>query len=123
MLRAILMTAILVAAVPCFAQQVRVITGDIEHVYGPDGQLLDDAKLRAKNRRAERQVREQRVKADLDQQRQRAWGVQSWWCQDNGCQQSPKSAWSDPNTPRQAPRSVWSNPSNQQPPKSWWDMR
>jgi hypothetical protein len=53
-------TAILVAAVPCFAQQVRLITGDIEHVYGPDGQFLDDAKLRAKNRRAERLIREQR---------------------------------------------------------------
>jgi hypothetical protein len=123
MLRAIFMTAILVAAVPCFAQQVRVITGDIEHVYGPDGRLLDDAKLREKNRRAERQMRAQRAKADLDQQRPQAWGVQNWWCRDNSCQQPPKSAWSDPNTPRQPPRSVWSNPSNQQPPKSWWEMR
>jgi hypothetical protein len=123
MLSAVFMAAILVAAVPCFAQQVRVITGEIEHVYGPDGQVLDDAKLRAKNRRAERQMQEQRARTDLDQQRQSSWSVQNWWCKDNGCQQPPKSAWSDPNTPRQPPRSVWSNPNNQQPPKSWWNMR
>ena len=28
---------------PCFAQQVRVIAGDIEHLYGPGGELLDNA--------------------------------------------------------------------------------
>jgi hypothetical protein len=123
MLKAIFIAAFLVAAVPCFAQQVRVITGDIEHIYGPDGQLLDDAKLRAKNRRAERQMREQRAKAELDQQGPQSWNVQNWWCRDNSCQQPPESAWSDPNTPRQPPRSAWSNPSNQQPPKSWWEMR
>ena len=45
-------TAICVAA-PAYAQ-VRVITGDIEHVYGPGGQVLDDDALRANNERAER---------------------------------------------------------------------
>jgi hypothetical protein len=143
MLKAIFITASLVAAVPCSAQQVRVITGDIEHIYGPDGQLLDDAKLRGKNQRAKRQ--EQRVKADLDQQRRSAWSVQSWRCQDNSCQQppqswwsvdndrqTPKSVWSDPVYRQQAPKSQWSNdrqqppksqwadPNNQQPPKSQW---
>jgi hypothetical protein len=37
---------------PCFAQQVRVISGDIQHVYGPGAQLLDDPDLQARNERA-----------------------------------------------------------------------
>ena len=41
-------------AAPASAQSVRVITGDIEHIYGPGGQLLDDDALRARNERAER---------------------------------------------------------------------
>ena len=41
-------------AAPAYAQSVRVITGDIEHIYGPGGQLLDDDALRARNERAER---------------------------------------------------------------------
>jgi hypothetical protein len=49
MLRAVFITACLVAASPSVAQQVRVITGDIEHVYRPGGELLDDAELRARN--------------------------------------------------------------------------
>lgn len=52
MLRAILITACLVAASPSVAQQVRVITRDIEHIYGPGGEMLDDAELRARNQRA-----------------------------------------------------------------------
>lgn len=42
----------LVVASPSIAQQVRVITGDIEHIYGPGGVVLDDAELRARNERA-----------------------------------------------------------------------
>jgi hypothetical protein len=42
--------AILIASVVCLAApahaQVKVITGEIEHIYGPGGQLLDDAELR-----------------------------------------------------------------------------
>src|SRR5947208_467642 len=41
----------LAVAMPCFAE-VRVITGDVEHIYGPGGQLLDDADLQARNQRA-----------------------------------------------------------------------
>ena len=52
MLRTIFITACLVAASPSVAQQVRVITGDIEHTYGPGGEVLDDAELRARNQRA-----------------------------------------------------------------------
>jgi hypothetical protein len=50
--RALLISAAVLATTPSFAQ-VRVITGDTEHVYGPGGQLLDDAELRARNERAE----------------------------------------------------------------------
>jgi hypothetical protein len=52
MLKAILITASLTVAMPCFAQQVRVIKGDVEHVYGLGGRLLDDADLQARNQRA-----------------------------------------------------------------------
>jgi hypothetical protein len=53
MLRAFFLIATSMAvAMPCFAQQVRVIKGDIEHVYGPGGRLLDDADLQSRNQRA-----------------------------------------------------------------------
>jgi hypothetical protein len=52
MLKVIIVTSCLVAASPSLAQQVRVISGDIEHVYGPGGVVLDDAELRARNQRA-----------------------------------------------------------------------
>jgi hypothetical protein len=54
MLRALLIATSLAVTMttPCFADQVRVIKGDVEHVYGPGGQLLDDADLQARNQRA-----------------------------------------------------------------------
>jgi hypothetical protein len=52
MLRAVFIATCLVVASPSVAQQVRVITGDIEHIYGPGGVVLDDAELRARNERA-----------------------------------------------------------------------
>jgi hypothetical protein len=51
---AFLIVAAMGLAAPAYAQSVRVITGDVEHVYGPGGQLLDDDALRARNERAER---------------------------------------------------------------------
>ena len=51
-MRGVLIAASLVLASPTFAQQVRVINGDFEHVYGPGGQLLDSADLQARNQRA-----------------------------------------------------------------------
>jgi len=51
--RAVLIAACIGVAAPTYAQ-VRVITGDIEHVYGAGGQVLDDDALRANNERAER---------------------------------------------------------------------
>ena len=52
MMRAVLITTSLAVAMPCFAQEVRVISGNIEHVYGPGAQLRDDADLQARNQRA-----------------------------------------------------------------------
>jgi hypothetical protein len=52
MLRTVLIATSLAVAIPCFAQQLRVITGDIEHVYGPGAQVLDEADLQARNQRA-----------------------------------------------------------------------
>ena len=49
---AFLIVAAMGLSAPVYAQSVRVITGDIEHVYGPGGQLLDDDALRARNERA-----------------------------------------------------------------------
>ena len=57
--------AVLIAAcigAPAYAQ-VRVITGDIEHIYGPGGQLLDDEALQRQN--------ERRESARLEMQRER----------------------------------------------------
>jgi hypothetical protein len=126
MLRGFFITICLVAASPSVAQQVRVITGDIEHVYGPGGQVLDDAKLRAKNRRAERQMQEQQP----IQTRRGSWNVQSWrsenssqqppqswWNVENSRQQTPQSWWSVDNNRSQAPKSAWAG---QQPPDSQW---
>jgi hypothetical protein len=131
MLKAIVVSIAVVVPAPSFAQQVRVITGDIEHVYGPGGEFLDDAKLRAKNR-VERQMQEQRAKADQNsrQTRQGSRNIESWWSEDTH-QKPPRSAWSDPNNQQspesacehahnrqQSPRSQWADPNNQQPSKS-----
>jgi hypothetical protein len=52
MLRAVLIATSMAVAMPCFAQEVRVIKGDIEHLYGPGGQPIDDADLQVRNQRA-----------------------------------------------------------------------
>jgi hypothetical protein len=49
---AFLIVAAMGFSAPAYAQSVRIITGDIEHVYGPGGRLLDDDALRARNERA-----------------------------------------------------------------------
>ena len=56
MLRAVLIATSLALSSSSFAQQVRVISGDIEHVYGRGGELLDDADLQARNQRAREQM-------------------------------------------------------------------
>jgi hypothetical protein len=52
--RTTLIAAAFALATPAYAQ-VKVITGGIEHIYGPGAQLLDDDALRARNERAERE--------------------------------------------------------------------
>ena len=51
--RAVLIASCFGLATPAYAQ-VKVITGGIEHIYGPGGQLQDDDTLRTRNERAER---------------------------------------------------------------------
>jgi hypothetical protein len=61
---AFLIVATMSLAAPAYAQSVRVISGDIEHIYGPGGQLLDDDALRARNERAERDIQVKRIERD-----------------------------------------------------------
>ena len=74
-MRGVLIAASLVLASPTFAQQVRVINGDIEHVYGYGGELLDDAGLQARNQhawehmQAEKQLVIQRRQLDIEEER------------------------------------------------------
>jgi hypothetical protein len=60
--RAVLIAACIGVVAPAYAQ-VKVITGGIEHIYGPGGQLQDDDTLRARNERAERELQVKRDKA------------------------------------------------------------
>src|SRR6516164_1187265 len=75
MLRAVLIATSLAVAMPCFAQQVRVINGDFEHVYGPGAQLLDNADQQARNQRAwehvqaEKQLAIERRRVDIEEER------------------------------------------------------
>jgi hypothetical protein len=76
-LRAIFIATCLAVASPSVAQQVRVITGDIEHIYGPGGEVLDDADLRARNERAfarmelenQRAIEKQQIEAENERLR------------------------------------------------------
>ena len=56
MLRCVLIATSLALSSSSLAQQVRVISGDIEHVYGHGGELLDDADLQARNQHAREQM-------------------------------------------------------------------
>ena len=75
MLRAVLIATSMAVAMPCFAQEVRVIKGDIEHLYGPGGQPIDDADLQVRNQRAwehmqaEKQLAIQRRQLDIETER------------------------------------------------------
>jgi hypothetical protein len=68
MFRTTLIAVAIAVGAPVHAQ-VRVITGDIEHIYGTGGQILDDDALRAQNQRAERmKVERDRLEAKRRQQ-------------------------------------------------------
>src|SRR3954468_19284895 len=100
MLKGIAILASIAATAPSYAQGVRVITGAIEHDYGPGGQVLDSPELRAKNERAERRMRnEQRDRFTSDQQ--------------NIVRQTPRSWWNE--TPNQPSKSWWADPRHQNP--------
>ena len=62
---AFLIVAAMGLVAPASAQSVRVITGEVEHIYGPGGQLLDDDALRARNERAERDIQVKRIERDM----------------------------------------------------------
>src|SRR5262245_40257761 len=109
MLRAIVIASAVGLAAPSYAQ-VKVITGDIEHVYGPGGEILDDPQLRAKNQRAKRQMRstapaeQQRLSVQQSDPRQ---APNSWWSNDAARRQPPNSWWN--NNGYEPPKSVWSS--------------
>jgi hypothetical protein len=109
MMKVIAILAAIVAATSSYAQEVRVFSGGIEHVYGPGGQLRDSPELRAKNQRVERQMREEQWYGNFDQQRTITVETSRW--------QTPRSWWNQ--VPQQPPTSWW-NQVPQQPPKSWW---
>jgi len=72
MLKASLIAASLAVALPAFDQEVRVINGDYEHVYGLGGQLLDDADLQARNQQrlqAKNQLALEKRQIDIEEER------------------------------------------------------
>src|SRR4051794_41784126 len=75
MMRAVLIATSLAVAMPCFAQEVRVISGDFEHVYGRGGELLDNGDLQTRNQRAwdhmqaEKQLAIERRRVDIEEER------------------------------------------------------
>jgi hypothetical protein len=111
MLRAIVIATAIGLAPPSYAQ-VRVITGDVEHVYGPGGDVLDSPNLRAKNQRAKRRMPE-RVAGSSEQQRLSI--------QQSGPHRTPDSWWSNDAARRQPPTSWWNN-NGYEPPKSAWSQ-
>jgi hypothetical protein len=107
MLRAIVIATAIGLATPSYAQ-VKVISGDVEHVYGPGGKILDDPQLVAKNERAKRTrsrpVEQQRLSI---QQSGPSRVPNSWWSNDAARRQPPKSLWN--HNGYQPPKSAWSN--------------
>jgi len=79
MLRAVLIATSLALSSSSFAQQVRVISGDIEHVYGPGGELLDDANLQARNKHAEQMQAEKQLAIRRQQEAAITSGVAQNW--------------------------------------------
>jgi hypothetical protein len=124
MLKAIAILASIIAATPSWAQEVRVISGGIEHIYGPGGQVLDSPELRAMNERAERRMAQRAmgparfISAKHYRPVQTScWQTpQSWWNEVR--HQTPLSWWNE--VPHQTPRSWW-HEVRHQTPRSWWN--
>ena len=90
MIKLPIILATIIAAVPCYAQDVRVFSGGQEHVYGPGGQLVRQSGPSGKERVGSPEQ-------------------QGLWIQ------PPNSSWSN----YRAPNSWW-NSNGYQPPKSAW---
>src|ERR1700746_352373 len=114
MIKLPIILASVIAAVPCYAQDVRVFSGDQEHVYGPGGQLVDGPEPRAKNERARQVLREKGFISPASQQ--------SLSIQQSGPSQVPNSWWSNDAARLQPPKSWWNN-NGYEPPKSAWSAR
>jgi hypothetical protein len=112
MIKLPIILATVIAAVHCYAQDVRVFSGDQEHVYGPGGQLVDGPQLRAKNERAHEMLSEKGFIRPAEQQ--------SLSIQQRGPSQVPNSWWSDA-ARLQPPKSWWNN-NGYEPPKSAWSQ-
>ena len=129
MLRAIVVATAIGLAAPSYAQ-VRVITGDVEHVYGPGGEILDSPEIGALAAPSyghvkvitggvehvygpggeildspELRAKNQRAKRQTRDEERPA----------GPPEQQRLSVWQ--NGPSRAPNSWW----RYQPPKSWWN--
>jgi hypothetical protein len=114
MIKLPMILAIVVAAAPCYAQDVRVFSGSEESVYGPGGRLVDSPELRAKNERARKMRRgEEGLTRAAEQQRLSI--------QQTGPGRMPNSSWSNDAARLQAPKSWWNN-NGYEPPKSAWSQ-
>jgi hypothetical protein len=98
MIKLPIILATVIAAMPCYAQDVRVFSGDQEHVYGPGGQLVRRSGASGKERAGSPDGQFTRP---AEQQ-----GLPI---------QPPNSSWSN----YRAPNSWW-NSNGYQPPKSAW---
>ena len=99
------------AALPCYAQDVRVFSGSQENVYGPGGKLLDSPELRAKNERARQMLAKKPLNRPTEQQ--------SLSIQQNNPSRVPNSWWSNDAARLQPPKSWWNN-NGYKPPESAW---
>ena len=109
MIKLPIILATVIAAAPCYAQDVRVFRGGQEHVYGPGGQLVDSPELRAKNERARQMPAKKRPVEQQSlsiQQSNPSQVPNSWWSNDAARLQPPKSWWN--NNGYKPPQSTWS---------------
>ena len=102
MIKLPIILATVVAAVPCYAQDVRVFSGGEEHVYGPGGRLVRQSGTSGKERAPDAQFARPAEQQSLSIQQSRP-------------TQGPKGSWSN----YRAPNSWW-NSNGYQPPKSAW---
>jgi hypothetical protein len=139
MLRAIVIASAIGLAAPSYAQ-VKVITGDVEHVYGPGGEILDSPELRALAAPSSPQVKvitgdvehvygpggeildspELRAKNQREMRGEERPATlpeqQSLSVQQSGPSRAPNSWW------RYQPPTSWWNNNGYTPPKSAWSQ-